>query len=101
MQHTDSPVVAQGLSCSAACGILFPRPGINPPSPALQGAFLAPEPPGKSLSCALKSDEKSLSAWKWGIQGWPKRVAYGRTQLEIRERNTMVRKGFEWQLSDF
>ena len=38
--HMDSLVAAHGLgacglSCSAACGILVPRPGIEPASPAL------------------------------------------------------------------
>ena len=32
-----------------ACGILFPRPGIEPASPALQDGFLTTGPPGKSL----------------------------------------------------
>ena len=33
----------------AACGILVPRPGIEPASPALEGGFLTTGPPGKSL----------------------------------------------------
>ena len=33
-------VVAGRLSCSGACGILVPCPGIEPVSPALQGRFL-------------------------------------------------------------
>ena len=46
--RTDSFVVARGhrLSCSSACGILVSRPGIEPPSPALQGRFLTTGPPG-------------------------------------------------------
>ena len=32
-----------GPSCSAACGILVPQPGIKPTSPALRGRFL-PKP---------------------------------------------------------
>ena len=32
-----SLVVACGLSCPAACGILVPQPGIKPMSPALEG----------------------------------------------------------------
>ena len=36
----SSIVVAHGLSFSAACGILVPRPGIEPGSPALEGGFL-------------------------------------------------------------
>ena len=43
-------VVAGGrLSCSKACGVLVPRPGIKPVSPALEGRFLTTGPPGKSL----------------------------------------------------
>ena len=41
-------VAARGLSCPAACGILVPRPGIEPASPALAGGFLTTGPPGKS-----------------------------------------------------
>ena len=36
------------LSCSAACGILAPGPGIKPASPALEGGCLTTGPPGKS-----------------------------------------------------
>ena len=38
-----------GLHCSAACGILVPQPEVEPITPALQGGFLIPRPPGKSL----------------------------------------------------
>ena len=41
-------VVAHGLRCSKACGILVPWPGIKPTSLALQGRFLTTRPPGKS-----------------------------------------------------
>ena len=37
-----------GLSCYTACGILVPRPGIEPVPPALQGTFITTGPPGKS-----------------------------------------------------
>ena len=33
-----------------ACGILAPRPGIEPAPPALEGEVLTTGPPGKSLS---------------------------------------------------
>ena len=46
--HAGSVVVALGLSCPVACGILVPRPGIEPTSPALEGGFLTTGPPGKS-----------------------------------------------------
>ena len=39
--------VVLGLSCSAACGILVLRPGIEPTSPVLEGGFLTTGPPGK------------------------------------------------------
>ena len=50
LEGTDFLVVVPGLSCSAACGILVPRSGIEPMSPALQGRFLTTGPPVKSLS---------------------------------------------------
>ena len=34
-----------------ACGILAPRPGIEPAPPALEGEVLTTGPPGKSLEC--------------------------------------------------
>ena len=43
-----SVVVAHGLSCPAARGILVPQPGIEPATPALEGGFLTIGPPGKS-----------------------------------------------------
>ena len=36
------------LGCPVACGILVPRPGIEPASPALEDGFLTAGPPGKS-----------------------------------------------------
>ena len=43
-----SLVLARRLSCPTACGILVPRPGIEPVSPALEDRFLTTGPPGKS-----------------------------------------------------
>ena len=43
--RTDSLVVAHGLSCSVACGVLVPQP-----FPELQGGFLTTGPRGKSRS---------------------------------------------------
>ena len=40
----DSVVVAHGLSCPTACGILVSQPGIEPTFPALAGGFLTPGP---------------------------------------------------------
>ena len=45
---TGSVVAAQRLSCPETCGILVPRLGIEPASPALKGRFLTTGPPGKS-----------------------------------------------------
>ena len=42
-----SVVVAGGLRCPKACGILVSWPGMEPMSPALEGGFLTTEPPGK------------------------------------------------------
>ena len=44
-----SLVVMLGLSCSRACGILVPRPKIEPMSPELEGRFSINGPPEKSL----------------------------------------------------
>ena len=49
-KRAGSVVVAHGLSCPVACGILVPRPGIEPVSPALQDGFLTTEPPGKCIN---------------------------------------------------
>ena len=48
--HCDiqaSLAVVRGLSCHTACGILVPRPGIEPAFPALEGRFLTTGPQGK------------------------------------------------------
>ena len=45
----DFPLVAvHDLSCPGTYGILVSQPGIEPMSPALEGSFLTPGPPGKS-----------------------------------------------------
>ena len=54
LRRTDSiehgpVVVAHGLSCPIACGILVPRSGIDCMSSALSGGFLTTGPPLKSL----------------------------------------------------
>ena len=48
LRCVSSVVVAHGLSCPTACGILVPQPGIEPASPSLAGRFLTTGPPGKS-----------------------------------------------------
>ena len=47
-EHVGSAVVVSGLNCPVACGILVPRRGIEPMSPALEGGFSTTGPPGKS-----------------------------------------------------
>ena len=47
--------VTHGLSCAKSCGVLVPRPGIESPSPALEGRFLTSGPPEKSLKWAFLS----------------------------------------------
>ena len=47
-RHTGSVVLAGGLSCPLACGILVPRTEIEPMSPAWVGRFLTTGLPGKS-----------------------------------------------------
>ena len=39
-EHVGSVVVAHGLSCPTACGILVPWPGVKLASSALEGEFL-------------------------------------------------------------
>ena len=39
LRRANSVVVTRGLSCPVACGILVPRPEIEPTSPALEGRF--------------------------------------------------------------
>ena len=45
LEHSALVVAVPGLSCSVACEILVPLPGIEPRSPALQGGFLSTGPP--------------------------------------------------------
>ena len=49
LRRTSSVVVARGLSCPAACGILVPQPGIQRVTPTLEGGVFITGPPGKSL----------------------------------------------------
>ena len=45
--------MAHGFSFPGVCGILAPRPGIKPTSPALEGRFLTTRAPGRSLRYTL------------------------------------------------
>ena len=53
-QASLSLVVVHELSCPTACGILVPRPVIEPASSALVGRFFTTGPSGKSLNVFLK-----------------------------------------------
>ena len=51
----------------------FPRPGIEPMSPALAGGFFTTEPPGKPLKLILRGSQKQgkrSSQSKAHISGW-------------------------------
>ena len=53
-----------GLSCSVACGILVPRPGIEPMSSALAGGFLTTGPLGKPSELGIiMTQYLSRSCW--------------------------------------
>ena len=66
---------ARGFSCSAACGILVPPPGIEPASPALEGRFLTTGPPGKSPQNFFKEPKPILRA-RWEKKVNPKKLEY-------------------------
>ena len=69
-----SIVTSQGLTCSAAGGVLVPWLGIEPVSPALQGGFLTTGPPGKSLWGLEQVSEVPSTfhfyTWKWEEQSF-------------------------------
>ena len=54
LKHVASGVVARGLSCAMACGILDPEPGFECVSLALQGGFLTTGPRGKFLDVMVE-----------------------------------------------
>ena len=56
--------MARRLSCPAACGILVPRPGIEPASPALKGGFFTTGPPGKFLLYYFKKGTNATEMQK-------------------------------------
>jgi len=61
-----SVVARGGLSCSEACGILVPPPGIEPLSPALEGGCLTIGPPGKSLETYLITTPRGVLLASYG-----------------------------------
>ena len=50
LKWAGSVVTGRGLSCSTACGILVPQPGVEPASSALESRFSTSRPPGESQS---------------------------------------------------
>ena len=66
-----SVVVAWGLSCSPACGILVPQPGIESESSALKSGFLITGSWGKLLSskscswCPFAIFNVDFNSWLW------------------------------------
>ena len=61
LYSVGSVVAVHRLSCPEARGILAPRPGIEPMSPALAGRFLTTGPPGKSCLHFLIRGERRES----------------------------------------
>ena len=58
-QGVGSVVATLKLSFNEACGVLAPRPGIDPEFPALQEGFLTTGPPGREVPAeVLKSSSK-------------------------------------------
>ena len=66
-KHTGSVVAVRRLSCPAGCGILVPRPGMEPASPVLEGGFLTTGPPGKSHDFVSFSSHDWLCGCKHGV----------------------------------
>ena len=69
-----SLAIARRLSCSMACGLLVPPPGIERVFPALEGRFLTTGQPGKSLHRFLIKIEieiKSIHCNCWYITYLP------------------------------
>ena len=78
----DSLVVACRLSCSKACGILVPQPGIKLVSTTLQGRFSTTGPPGKFLhlkplklknrqsNSDVRNQDSVYCGEEWGGRAW-------------------------------
>ena len=78
-------VLAHGLSCPVACGILVPRPQNKLTLPALQGRFVTSGPPGKLPCWGIFHGGQasllfpSLGRYQQGCMnpkgwGWPRRA---------------------------
>ena len=53
--------VVHRLGCSVACGILVPRPGIEPVSAALQSEFPIIGSPGKTLNFSTSQYKRKIN----------------------------------------
>ena len=84
-EHTGSVVVAHGLSCPTACGILVPRQGIEPASPALEGRFLTTGPPGKSpqIFCTASSFQQLKTLKQKDSNAWEMKICLGDTIMGV------------------
>ena len=88
--RSDSVLMACGLSCSVACGILVPQPDIDAACPALHGRFLTSGPPGKKSQgqclCWVTGWESQGDLWgncwssPWGLCTWARFTC--RTRLD-------------------
>ena len=67
LECTGLVVAVPRLSCSVACGILVPWPGIKPMSPALECRFPVTRPSGKFLPTHWEFYIHSLSSCWWSF----------------------------------
>ena len=82
LQHVwASVVVVQGLSCPEACGILVPRPGIEPLPPALASRFSTTGPPRKSLDSFFKPSIFFSYDISWPLCTFDKHLLYVLIQI--------------------
>ena len=73
LEGDGSVVVAGGPSCPVTCGVVVPRPGIKPLSPALEGGFLITGLLGKSpllLLITIRSLGVSAASVHWRGLPW-------------------------------
>ena len=77
LQPAGSSMCRARLSCPVAGRVFVPPPGIEPTSPALEGGFLSPGPPGKSQGPLLNSRHLLMSVQRredaaaadWRLEG--------------------------------
>ena len=76
-----SVVVGPSLSCHEACGILVPRPGIEPVPPALAGRFSTTGAPGKSLDSFFNPSVFFSYDVSWLLCTFDKHLLYALIQV--------------------